>query len=224
GADLIFHASVNELETFKSLDNKPAHIWFRPTAPVYRDKLHARPQAELLYIGANQQGSRDAISHFLQDIWPHVLKRNPDTVLNIVGPVGANLDSGLLTKTVRIHGRVEDLTAFAGPDMIGLLPTRLMSGISIKVGEFLGMGLPIAAYGAGIDGYGDVLEGIVETADSADSFVDLVITLLNDSALRRKRSEAGLIAAETVLQNPEVISALSGLDAGTHTGRGKQIS
>ncbi|MEO1406212.1 MAG: glycosyltransferase family 4 protein [Pseudomonadota bacterium] len=210
-SDVIFHASLNELARFQKIDGKPSHVWFRPTAPVLRDRLENRQQAELLYIGANQQGSRDAIDHFLSEIWLQVRAGASDATLNIVGPVGASLTSDLITDGVIVHGRVEDLADFAGPDMIGILPTRLMSGISIKVGEYLGMGVPVVAYPAAIDGYGDTLEGIVQTAEDAKHFADTLVTLLSDKSRRRKISDAGLVAAETTLQNPEVISALKKL-------------
>jgi glycosyltransferase involved in cell wall biosynthesis len=165
----------------------------------------------LLYIGANQQGSRDAITHFLTDIWPMVRAGAPNTELNIVGPVGRTISKELITDGVNILGRVEHLTDFAGPDMIGLLPTQLMSGISIKVGEYLGMGVPIVAYPAGIDGYGAALSGIVQLADTPDRFAAQTLALLSDRDARRTISQAGLEAAETVLQNPDVVEALRGL-------------
>ncbi len=211
-ADFLFHASVNELERFETLLPKAKHIWFRPTAPVHRDRLTTRPLAQLLYIGANQQGSRDAIVHFLRDIWPLVRAGAPDAKLNIVGPVGRMIEKSLVTEGVNILGRVEHLTDFAGPDMIGLLPTQLMSGISIKVGEYLGMGVPIIAYPAGIDGYGTALDGVVQLAETPDAFAAQTLALLSDSDARRAISRAGLEVAETVLQNPDVIAALKGDD------------
>jgi len=214
GADFVFHASVNELERFEALLPTSSHVWFRPTALVHRGQLTKRPAAQLLYIGANQQGSRDATSHFLRDIWPTVRAKAPDTELNIVGPVGRTIAKSLVTEGVKVLGRVEHLTDFAGPDMIGLLPTQLMSGISIKVGEYLGMGVPIVAYPAGIDGYGAALEGIVQLAETPDAFAAQTLALLSDSDARRAISEAGLTAAETVLQNPDVVEALRGLRPG----------
>lgn len=213
-ADFVFHASINELERFEALLPTAKHIWFRPTAPVHREKLTERPAAQLLYIGANQQGSRDAITHFLRDIWPLVRAGAPDAELNIVGPVGRTIEKPLITGGVNLLGRVEHLTDFAGPDMIGLLPTQLMSGISIKVGEYLGMGVPIVAYPAGIDGYGAALEDVVQLADTPDAFAVQTLALLSDRDARREISEAGLKAAETVLQNPDVVDALQGIKHG----------
>ncbi|MEM9669985.1 MAG: glycosyltransferase family 4 protein [Pseudomonadota bacterium] len=210
-ADVIFHASVRELQDFETLGPGSDHIWFRPTAPVHRDRLKTRTEAELLYVGANQQGSRDAIYHFITDIWPRVQVALSNAKLNIVGPVGPTLSNDLISDGIIVHGRVDDLTDFSGPDMIGLLPTRLMSGISIKVGEYLGMGLPIVAYPAGIEGYGTALDGCVQTASDPTEFASHIIRLLNDRNERDTLSAAGLDTAETILQNPEVISALKRL-------------
>lgn len=211
GADAIFHASVNELDRFNTLLPTAKHMWFRPTAPVHRGKLADRPQAQLLYIGANQQGSRDAITHFLKDIWHDIRAKAPATELNIVGPVGRTIAKNLVSDGVNILGRVEHLTDFAGPDMVGLLPTQLMSGISIKVGEYLGMGVPIVAYPAGIDGYGDALDGIVQLAETKEAFAAQSLALLSDPAHRKAISQAGLNAAETVLQNPDIVAKLKAL-------------
>jgi len=212
GADQIYHASVNELNRFEQLmGTEQDHIWFRPTATVFRDKTVQRSKAELVYIGANQQGSRDAINHFLNDVWPLIVAAVPDAKINIVGPVGASIDNELATSGVHICGRVEHLYDFAGPDMIGILPTRLMSGISIKVGEYLGMGLPRVAYPAGIDGYGDALNDIVQTGSTAEAFAKVTAKLLNDSDLRQKLSQDGIEAAETTLQNPQLLEAMRAL-------------
>lgn len=208
GADAIFHAGVGELEKFAELLRASKHIWFRPTAPLHRDKVRTREVAELVYIGANQQGSRDAIAHFLSDVWPKIIAARPETVLNIVGPVGSTIANDLVTEGVKILGRVEHLTDFAGPDMIGLVPTRLASGISIKVGEYLGMGVPTIAYEAGIDGYGKTLDGVVAKAATPGDFARQTLDILEDADARKTRSEAGLKLAETELQNPDVIEAL----------------
>lgn len=211
GADVIFHASMTELDRFRALVPGPDHVWFRPTAPVLRSRLQRREAAELLYVGANQQGSRDAVRHFIRDIWPRVQSALPDAVLNIVGPVGAAIDPALKSPGIRVHGLVDDLAVFAGPDMIGVLPTRLMSGISIKVGEYLGLGVPVVGYEAGFEGYGNVLEGVVASVTDPERFAEAAIGLVRDRAARERSSEAGLRAAETVLQNPDVIAALSEL-------------
>jgi len=212
-AQVIFHAGVGELERFETLLPTSNHIWFRPTAPLHRDKVHDRGTAELVYIGANQQGSRDAIAHFLSDVWPSIIAARPDTVLNIVGPVGRTIAADLVTDGVKILGRIEHLTDFAGPDMIGLVPTRLASGISIKVGEYLGMGVPTIAYEAGIDGYGSALDGVVVSAQTPADFARETLALLDDAEARKARSDAGLTLAETVLQNPDVVTGLRGLCA-----------
>lgn len=211
GAGAVFHASVNELERFTRLLPTSEHLWFRPTAPLHRDKVRARETAELVYIGANQKGSRDAITHFLADVWPQIIDARPETVLNIVGPVGRTIDDKLITDGVKVLGRVEHLTDFAGPDMIGLVPTRLASGISIKVGEYLGMGVPTIAYEAGIDGYGSALDGVVLSVQAPDAFAHETLALLDDGDARKTRSDAGLTLAETVLQNPAIVEKLKTL-------------
>lgn len=209
GADVLFHASVNELERFAEVLPRVRHVWFRPSAPLRRDALKRRERPGLVYVGANQKGSRDAIAHFLSEIWPLVRASVPEARVNIVGPVGETLPGDLIGEGVDILGTVPDLAAFAGPDMIGLVPTRLASGISIKVGEYLGMGAPIVAYRTGIDGFGDRLEGAVMVAeDRPEAFAAATVRLLQDPALRRRASEAGLVRAEALFNNGEVRAAL----------------
>ena len=221
-AHQIYHASVKELQRFDRLmDDGATHLWFRPSAPVYRDKVVTRDSAELVYIGANQRGSRDAIAHFLGEIWPLVLRDMPEAKLNIVGPVGPTIPGNLLTSGTRICGRVEHLYEFAGPDMIGILPTRLMSGISIKVGEYLGMGLPIVAYPVGIDGYGDALKGVVQTGDTPDAFASLVVNLLRNREHRNNVSRKSIDAAETVLRNDDIVEGLKKLSHGVSENLGQ---
>lgn len=215
GTDHLYHASLDELEQFKGIMAASCqHLWFRPTAPVFREATKARETAELLYIGGRHKGSLDAINHFLEEIWPLVLSNTPTTKLNIVGPIGFTIEKSLLTNGVKVWGLVDDLTEFSGPDMIGLLPTRLQSGISIKVGEYLGLGLPIVTYPVGISGFGDLLNGVVHTCASTNDFANKVVELLKSPQLRQKTSDVGLHIAETDLQNPEIVEALKRLGSG----------
>ncbi|MEL6258480.1 MAG: glycosyltransferase [Pseudomonadota bacterium] len=207
-ADVVLHASVNELERFSELASCAEHLWFRPTAPVRRDALRRLDAPRLVYIGADQQGSRDAITHFLADLWPGIRNATPSTRLEIIGPVGATLDKSLLTDGVDVLGRVDDLADYGGPDRIGLAPTRLASGISIKIGEYLGLGLPIVAYRTGVDGYGSTLDGILNPTETPNEFVEETLRLVNDRDLRRTRAEAGLDLAETLLSNDDVANRL----------------
>ncbi len=213
-ADVIYHASVSELDRFSPLLPKADHVWFRPTAPVRRNAVTTRPPAHLFYLGADQKGSRDAITHFLAEIWPMIRADRPDARLDIIGRVGANIPLELVTDGVELVGEVEDLGELAGPDRIGLAPTRLASGISIKIGEYLGIGAPVIAYPTAVEGYGNALKGVVATPETPAAFACEAVRLLSDADLRAERSAAGLAAAETVLDNDEVSASLARLAAG----------
>ena len=81
------------------------------------------------------------LKHLVDDIWPLVLKQRPDAVLKVAGSICADLTPAQAeTQGVELLGRVQSLESISGSPAIGLAPTRIASGVSIKVAEYLMLG------------------------------------------------------------------------------------
>jgi glycosyltransferase involved in cell wall biosynthesis len=106
-------------------------------------------------------------------------------------------------------GRVEKLEDIGGPHAIGIAPTRLATGVSIKVAEYLMLGMPVVAYPLAMEGFGGRLDGMVEIADAPDAFANTIIRLLNDKTEREKLSDGAPARTREILSNQEVADFLT---------------
>ena len=208
----LFYASRDEMTAFAPLTQRQKALWMRPS--VSPKRAARRSQAPMaVFVGTNHAGNRDALQHLLEDIWPLVLQRMPQARLRIVGRISETLTAPL-PQGVTAEGPAADLTALAGPDLVGLAPTRLASGISIKVADYLALGQPVVSYPAGVEGFGDALAGGVAIARTPETFAADVAALLGDAGLRRSRSDAGLDLVERLFSSTGVEEAFAGTDNG----------
>lgn len=202
-ANGFIYASVNEMEAVRAAYPEAGHFWLRPVVTVRPDALVERAPF-IAYIGARHAGSVDALVHFMDEIWPRIRSKKPDAALKIAGDVGPACAQAQNQPGVEILGRVDDLADLAGPDVVGVAPTRLASGVSIKVAEYLALGMPVVAYPMGLDGFGDLLDGAVLRAETAEAYAKAVVDLLENAALRRDLSRRALSVAADTLSDPGI--------------------
>jgi hypothetical protein len=200
-----FYASNNELHVLSPLLPGATSIWLRPEPPVHKvQESDAPPHA--VFLGTRHAGNSDALKHLVDDIWPLVLTARPDAVLKVAGSICADLTpEQAATQGVELLGRVSSLTSISGSSAIGLAPTRLASGVSIKVAEYLMLGMPCIVYPVALEGFLDALDDLVVVADEPQAFADRVGELLADEAQRQRMSAKGLTATPERLSNSELI-------------------
>ncbi|MFN3313912.1 MAG: glycosyltransferase family 4 protein, partial [Hyphomonas sp.] len=148
----------------------------------------ARPKAgppRVVFIGTKHAGNEDALKHFIADIWPLVRAERPDSEFWVAGSIGAMLSAQEASKPgVRVLGRVNDLGELGGSQSIGIAPTRLATGVSIKLAEYLVLGMPSVAYPLALEGFGAALDDLVRTTNSPEGFAAELITLLTVESAR----------------------------------------
>ena len=112
---------------------------------------------------------------------------------------------------VRALGRVGDLASIGGPASIGLAPTRIASGVSIKVAEYLRLGMPCIAYPVALEGFGRALDDLADTVEGPDAFAARLADLLDDDAGRLKRSQKARDQIGARLDNEELAAVFRAL-------------
>jgi glycosyltransferase involved in cell wall biosynthesis len=213
-AETLIFGSANELAHFRSLTPRAIHVWLRPEVPDYAAANDDAPP-RAVFLGTRHAGNADALKHLIDDIWPLVRRKAPDASLWVAGSVCEDLSPTQASAPgVRIMGRVEHLISIGGGASIGLAPTRLASGVSIKVAEYLRLGMPCIAYPVALEGFGRELDDLVDVADGPQAMADRILVLLNDGAARRQRSEQGRAAAAKRLDNQEVVDVLRAASGG----------
>ena len=207
-ATLMIYASANELETFTPEIKGSKSVWLRPEPPEYGATPDNLP-AHVVFIGTTHAGNHDALDHFVDDIWPLILKERPEAQFKVVGSVGKHLTSARAnTKGVKILGRVEHLEECGGSGAIGIAPTRLATGVSIKVVEYLMLDMTCVAYPLALEGFGPALDDLVYSEETPLAFAQKVLALMTDDEERRRVASRSQAEARRILSNDDLVEFL----------------
>lgn len=186
--DLIFFASVNELEALRPKLPKARMVWVAPDAPQY-GPIDTMSTPRVVFIGTVHGGNIEALNHFLADVWPQIHAEQPDLEFQIAGSIGNTLTAQQANQPgVKVLGRVDKLESLGGPNSIGIAPTRFASGVSIKVAEYLLLEMPVVAYPLALEGFGPVLNDIVVVTEGPEALKAAILKLARDPALRAELS------------------------------------
>lgn len=210
-ADALFFASANERDRIGPSVAKSRLVWVRPEVPEYAPNPTAGPP-RCVFLGTRHAGNTDAMKHLIADIWPRVRSRISDAELWIAGSTCKELTAEeAASPGVKPLGRVDDLATLGGAQSLGLAPTRLASGVSIKVAEYLRLGMPCIAYPVALEGFGQELDGLVDVVSEPDAFADRIVMLLQDADGRSIRSAKGMAEAPARLDNAPLVANLRDL-------------
>ncbi|MEM7507249.1 MAG: glycosyltransferase family 4 protein [Pseudomonadota bacterium] len=206
-ADLCIHASHSEMEQLHRHLPDAQHIWLKPglEAPVAAEGVSADPTPRAAFIGVRHGGNRDALELLTHRIWPAVRARLPDARLQIFGEIAQDQPE---TPGIELIGPVGDLSAYCGPDAVGLAPMRITSGVSIKIATYFQLGMGVLAMPPAIDGFGDLLDGRVELASDEESYADALAALLSDAKKRHELAARGQQVFDGRLSNEPVVARL----------------
>lgn len=206
-ADLCIHASHCEMDQLRQHMPSAQHIWMKPGLEGPR-AVPAQPgdrPPRAAFIGVRHGGNRDALDLLTRRIWPAVRSRLPEARLQILGEIAQDFAPGA---GIDLIGPVEDLAAHCGPDAVGLAPMRITSGVSIKIATYLELGMGVLAMPPAIDGFGALLEGLVELAADEDAYVEALVALLGDPSRRHELARRGQQVFDGRLSNDPVVQAL----------------
>ena len=203
-ASLMIYASANELEEFSKVLPATSPVWLRPEPPQYGETPKDAP-TRIVFIGTTHAGNSDALEHFIDEIWPMIRAASPQTEFHIVGSIGKSLTSDQKNAPgVQVLGRVEKLEDIGGPNAIGIAPTRLATGVSIKVAEYLVLDMPCVAYPLALQGFGSELDAAVLLAHTKEEFAETVLSLIENNDRRHDVAKIGKSTALEALSNSEV--------------------
>jgi GT2 family glycosyltransferase len=166
----------------------------------------------VLFVGHfRHRPNVDAVQFLVREVWPHVRRAAPGTVLHLVGSATPEAVSALATDDVVVHGHVRDLAAMLAQVRATIAPLRFGAGLKGKVAESLAHGVPCVATSVGVEGSGLVHERDVLVADDSEGLARQTVRICADDTLWRALSAAGLAharAAYSVEANTARIGAL----------------
>ncbi|MDR3575104.1 MAG: glycosyltransferase [Anaerolineaceae bacterium] len=139
----------------------------------------------LLFVGdMAYRPNIDAINFFCQEIFPKIINVIPNIELWIVGinppPEVKKFEAG----NVHVTGKVDDVRPYYKRSSVCVVPLRAGGGTRLKILEAMALGRPVVSTAIGCEGL-NVEDGKqLLIAETADQFVDKILTLFLNENLR----------------------------------------
>ena len=144
----------------------------------------------LIFMGDfSHPPNRDAITYFVQEIFPRVRASLTEVKLQVLGRNAPQYLNNI--EGVQVLGFVPSVTPYLQKAAIFISPIRWGSGIKTKNLDAMSLGLPVVTTTCGAAGIEAVDGESIMIADQADVFAAKVIRLLNDAELRQRIGLAG---------------------------------
>jgi polysaccharide biosynthesis protein PslH len=125
----------------------------------------------------------DAVTHFVQEIWPRIAKAHPDARCKIIGGRPPPSLLALAGPSVELTGFVPDLRPHLAAAAAVVVPLRLGGGTRLKIVEAMAMGKAIVSTSLGAEGIEAVPGRDIIIEDQPAPFADAVSRLLAEPGL-----------------------------------------
>jgi glycosyltransferase involved in cell wall biosynthesis len=163
---------------------------------------------DILFIGAFQHlPNADAVSHFVEEIFPLVKKEISSLKFFIIGGHPPEEIRRLSSEDIIVTGHVSDIDSRLDSCRLSVAPLRFGAGVKGKVLLSLSCGLPVIATSIAAEGMYLTSGKDVMVADTAEEFGRAIIDLYNDEDRWSEISKNGL----------EIVSRYFSFDAARET-------
>jgi GT2 family glycosyltransferase len=144
-------------------------------------------RVDFLFVGGihdDKSPNADSLRWFVKMIWPRVLERlGPETKLHIVGHNRAPTILALKSDTVRLVGKVDDLSPWYDSARVVIAPTRIAAGIPSKAHTAAAYGVPMVTTRLIAEQLGWESGVHLLAEDDANDYADACCRLYTDRAL-----------------------------------------
>jgi sugar transferase (PEP-CTERM/EpsH1 system associated) len=191
--------------------------YFRPMAP-------APPEDGCVFVGAlDYRPNVDAVTWFGKEVWPRLRRRRPDARLRLVGrrPV-PEVTALARVAGIEVVGQVPDVRPYLAGAAVVVAPLRIARGLQNKVLEAMAMGRAVVSSPQALTGLSQQLDAPALVASTRQEWVDQVVRLLDNAALREQLGAEGRRYVEAhhhwerCLEPFAVLLGLNGASRGSH--------
>ncbi|MBN9391212.1 MAG: glycosyltransferase [Chloroflexi bacterium] len=134
----------------------------------------------------------DAVTWFVNEVWPLVRAKKPGARFDIVGRRPAQAVADLKSQPgIEVTGEVADARHYVRRSSLYVVPMRMGGGVRFKVLEALAMGKAVVTTAMGADGIDMTAGREAVVADSAADFAARILELLDDPARRTTLAKEG---------------------------------
>ncbi|MBI4551298.1 MAG: glycosyltransferase [Candidatus Latescibacteria bacterium] len=133
----------------------------------------------------------DGLEDFVFRVYPLIRRAVPDVTLSVVGhrPPASVVRTAAQTG-ITVLGRVEDVRPAVLSGAVFVVPTRIGSGIRLKILEAMALRRPVVSTSVGCEGIEATPGEHLLVADDPEGFVGHVVQLLGDPALGQRLAAA----------------------------------
>lgn len=153
--------------------------YFRPAPDTGRPTM--------IYAGGmNMFANRDAVLHFVRDIWPSVIASVPEARFVSVGqdPPAELLQAAARDPRIVVTGKVPDVRSYVNDASVYVVPLRVGGGTRLKVLDAMASGKALVSTTIGAEGLELVPDEHLVIADDPGGFAEQTIALLRDGERR----------------------------------------
>jgi sugar transferase (PEP-CTERM/EpsH1 system associated) len=159
----------------------------------FRQQSPALVEEGCVFVGAlDYKPNVDAVTWFCREVWPAVVRANPNARLRLVGrrPV-PEVRQLAEVPGVEVVGQVPDVRPHLAWAAVAVAPLRIARGVQNKVLEALAMRKPVVASPQALAGLRERLDLPALTANTPAEWAEHIGRLLADEPLRRQLGAAG---------------------------------
>ncbi len=139
-------------------------------------------EKHVFYAGTlSWEPNRDGLQWFLENVWPLVIRQEPEAVLKVCGKGADDRLLELLNSGTGVNylGFVDDLERVMSACRVAVVPLRFGSGMKIKTFDALYRGLPLVTTPTGADGIDLEHQKHAMIADDPANFAEHIQHLLS---------------------------------------------
>ena len=213
--DAVVAVSHQDKETYIR-DYNWDHVQVIDTA-VDLDFFQPDPTAEqpqrIVFVGSmDWLPNQDGVRHFVEQVWPLIRERCPETEFRVVGRNPTPMVEQLgRAPGVEIMGTVPDIRPFLAESALAVVPLLVGGGTRLKIFEAMAMQKAVVSTPLGAEGLEVTSGDDVQLANAGPDFANAVVELLLDADKRHKMAAAARqlveenYSAETVARQFEAI-------------------
>jgi glycosyltransferase involved in cell wall biosynthesis len=150
-------------------------------------------RANLLFIGSFLHPPNvDAVLFYAHEIHPLVLEHLPDIKFYIIGDKAPPGVTSLADETIVVTGAVPDVRPYFELIKLSIAPIRYGAGVKGKINQSMGLGVPVVATSAAVEGMSLTDGEDVLVADDPAQFASRIIELYNSEEIWTRLSRNGL--------------------------------
>ena len=195
------HEELERVQTILPEESKKFHLL--EMTPFINNYPYSQPEFEeknsIYFLGTfSWVQNHDAVMYFVREIFPLILRKNPEIKFYLVGMnAGKDIKSLHDGKNIFFVGEKDDIFKEIKKYSVLIVPLRLKGGTRIKILESIAWGKAIISASSGMEGVNTYGESPVLIADTAEDFAQKVLELVSDDDLRIKIKENARNFAES---------------------------